>query len=76
VIHRLILTPQPGGHARTAVERRARVLLINQPHHQEILFALGRRFVVEARPRQAQQIALAADAELRVSRFDQLPFTL
>lgn len=76
MINRVPLTSQPSRHARRAVEGRARVLLINQAHHQKILFALRSQFVVETRPRQAQQFALAADAELRVLAFNQLPFTL
>ena len=75
MIDRVPLAPQPSRYARRAVERRARVLFINQSHQQEILFTFGRRLVVETRPRQTQQLALAADAELRMLGFDQLPFT-
>jgi hypothetical protein len=51
-------------------------LFINQSHQQKILFTFGSRFIVEAGPSQTQQFALAADTELRVLGFDQLPFTL
>jgi len=75
MINRISLSVQPGCQARRAVEGRSSLLFIDQSHKEEILFTFSCRFIVEAGPGQIQQFALAADAELGMLRFNQLPFS-
>lgn len=53
------------------VERAGGVLLVDQPHQPQVLGGLRRRLVVEGRPAQPEQLALAADAQVRVVGVDQ-----
>jgi len=55
----------------TPIERRPRVLLVQQPHEPEVLFVLTRRLVVQPGAIDAQQLALPPDAEVRMAPFHQ-----
>ena len=76
VIDFLPLLLQPRRHSTDAIKRCARVLLIEHAHQQQIGFAFWLWLIVEATARQAEQLALAAHAELRMITFDQLPLII
>jgi hypothetical protein len=66
------LPAQPLGHLRRTVERRKRVLLVDEPHELQVEFGLADGLVVVARPAQANQLALARDRRVRMMRIDPL----
>jgi len=57
-------------HLLHAVERRPHVLLVDQPHQPLVERILAPRLVVQRAAMQPQQLALATDRDLLVSRFD------
>src|SRR4029077_7017106 len=67
----LSLLGQHDGHPTTAEERCPEILLVDPPPQPQVLDRLLGRLVVEARPVEAQQLAPASNAQLRVARFDQ-----
>ena len=58
----LSLIGQHDGHPTTSEEWRLEILLVDPPHQPQILDRLLRRLVVEARPVEPQQLALATNA--------------
>jgi hypothetical protein len=70
-IKRLSPGRQVGRHAMAAVERRAEELLIDHPHQPLVRLGLDRRLVVKAGAVGAQELALAAHAQPRVTGLDQ-----
>jgi hypothetical protein len=72
LIHRsLQLLVQKDFHLPNPVERRARVLLVDQTHDLEVVRIFRPRLVVKARARKSHQVALLIDADLFMARFDQ-----
>ena len=71
VIGLMALRLKPGGHFTDAIERRARVLFIEQSHEQQVLFAFGLRLIIEAWARQSDQFALSRQTQALVRRLDQ-----
>ena len=76
MIDPVALLLQPGRHAANAVEGRARILLIEQAHQQQVLVIIGLWLIIEATARQAEQLTLAAQAEFSMADFDQLPLLI
>jgi hypothetical protein len=72
----MTLASQPSRHARAAIKGRARVLFINQSHHEEVLLTFRSRFVIKARPGQLKQLTLPNYTYLLMARLDQQPLTL
>ena len=68
--------PQPRCHAPDAVERSPRVLLVEQPHQQEVLCFLLLRMVIVARARQPKQFALPGYCDFGMIRIDPLSAVL
>lgn len=64
--------PQQRHPATAAVIRPARVVLVEQPQEQQILLAREDRRVIIARPRQAGQLALPRNAQIRMAGIDPL----
>jgi hypothetical protein len=64
---------QPLHHLPAAIERRPGILLIQQPHQQQVLRALAHRLVVQAGAVDAQQLALSPHTDLRVAPIHQRP---
>jgi len=59
-------TGQHDGHPTAAEEGCLEILLVDPPHQLQVLDRLRRRLIVEARPIEAQQLALTTNAQLRM----------
>ena len=73
-IDRPALLFQRNHHASASVKRRARVLLIQEPHQLQILRRLALRCVIPRRARQSDQLALLRDAQCLLIRVDAFAF--
>ncbi len=62
---------QPRRHSSGPKEGPLCVLSIDQMHQEQVLRGLACRLVVETGPGQAKQLALSAQADVRVGRVDQ-----
>lgn len=71
VIDLMTLCLKPGGHSPNAVERRPRVLFIEQAHQLQVLFALRLRLIIKARARQADKRALSGKTQALVIGLNQ-----
>src|SRR5689334_16401147 len=60
-------------HLPCAVMGRVHVLLVDEPHQRQIEFGLTRRLVVEPRPADPNQLALASNRQRRMAAVDHLP---
>ena len=65
-----------GGHSPNAVKRRARVLLVEPAHQQQVFLAVGLWLVIETAASHTQQLTLASHTQLRVAGFDQRPLII
>ena len=64
------LRAEPSGHVPRAVKGRPEILLVDHPHHPQIVGLADERCVVAGRARQAEQFALLADAQFGMVGFD------
>lgn len=71
VIDLMTLRLKPGSHSPNAVERRPRVLFIEQAHQLQVLFALRLRLVIKARTRQTDKRALPGKTQAFVIGINQ-----
>src|SRR5688572_22984268 len=62
---------QPDCHPPRAVERRAQVLLVDQPHQTQVVLRFWSRLVMPRGAVQSQQLALPANAQRDVAGFNQ-----
>jgi hypothetical protein len=67
---------KPGDHFPVAVERRAGVLLVDQPHQLKVQGAFTRWLAVERGPVETDEFALTANAEYGMLRFNHHAFGL
>lgn len=74
VIDLMTFRLKPGGHSPNAVERRPRVLFIEQAHQLQVLFALRLRLIIKARTRQTNQRALSGKTQAFVIGLNQQAF--
>ena len=65
-IDRVALADQTGGHPTGAIERCLRVLFVDQTHELEVEGCFPHRFVVQRRPADAEQLALADNRQFVV----------
>ena len=72
LVHEMVVIPQVPGHLAHAIKRRLQELLIDQEHQIEVHLALAFRFIVKRRPRDRQQLALLADGQGGIGRFNHL----
>jgi hypothetical protein len=71
VIDLITLRLKPGGHSPNAVERRPRVLFVEQAHQLQVLFALRLRLVIKACARQTDQFTLSGKTQQMVIGINQ-----
>tara|TARA_R100000789_G_scaffold23725_1_gene26437 strand:- start:6952 stop:7233 length:282 start_codon:yes stop_codon:yes gene_type:complete len=64
LVHQVAVIAQVPGHLPDTEEGRFQELLIDPPHHAEVLFGLALRLVIEGRARDRQQLALLPDGQL------------
>jgi hypothetical protein len=71
VIDLLTLRLKPGRHSSNAVERRPRVLFVEQAHQLQVLFTLRLRLIIKARARQTDKFALPGKTQALVIGLNQ-----
>ena len=73
VVHFIVLTAQPGRHFLDPIKRRARVLLIQQAHQQQVLLTFWDWLIIIAGACQANQLALSYQTDGGMLCFNQRP---
>ena len=73
VVDFMPLRAQPGRHLPDAIERGARVLLIQEPHQQQIVLTFWHRRVIVAGAGQPHELALASQTAAAMLRLNQRP---
>ncbi len=70
-VDRLALRPQQRRHPSRAEERPSQEQLVNPPHQREILGTGRRRWAIDARARDPEQLALSPDREPSLRTIDE-----
>jgi len=63
-VHPIALPPKPCRHPWNTVKRLPGVLFINQPHQEQVQFALRTQSIIVGAPGKAQQFALLVNRDL------------
>ena len=71
VVDRMVLKVEPIGHHAVSECRMFQVLFIHNPHQRKVLRAFTCRLKIVRAARNAQQLTLTANAQLRMIAFDQ-----